>query len=232
MITLYTFGPALGLPDLSPFVIKAELLLKMSGLPYQAKRGGFRGAPKGKLPYIDDNGRKVADSTLIRHYLEQQYRHDFDAGHGPVERAQGWTVERMLEDHLYFALVHARWMLDVNFERGPRRLIEKMAGAAAPLVAAMARRNVRKLLHSQGMGRHSEAEIVEFAKRDLDALSTLLGDKPYLLGNEPSGADATMYAFVASVLCREFESPIHVHADRHTNLRDYNERMRQRFYPD
>ena len=39
MITLYTFGPAFGLPDASPFVIKAELLLKLAGLPYQTRRG-------------------------------------------------------------------------------------------------------------------------------------------------------------------------------------------------
>jgi len=33
MITLYTFGADFGLPDASPFVMKAELLLKMADLP-------------------------------------------------------------------------------------------------------------------------------------------------------------------------------------------------------
>jgi len=33
MITLYSFGPAFGLPDPSPFVTKAATLLKMAGLP-------------------------------------------------------------------------------------------------------------------------------------------------------------------------------------------------------
>ena len=32
MITLATFGPAFGLPDPSPFVTKADVLLKISGL--------------------------------------------------------------------------------------------------------------------------------------------------------------------------------------------------------
>jgi hypothetical protein len=54
MITLYTFGPAFGLPDASPFVTKAEVLLKISKLPYRAERGGLRKAPRGKLPYIRD----------------------------------------------------------------------------------------------------------------------------------------------------------------------------------
>jgi hypothetical protein len=51
MITLYTFGPYFGLPDGSPFVTKAMLLLKFAGLEYSEDRGGYRKAPKGKLPY-------------------------------------------------------------------------------------------------------------------------------------------------------------------------------------
>ena len=31
MITLYTFGPKFGLPDPSPFCMKALVLLKMAG---------------------------------------------------------------------------------------------------------------------------------------------------------------------------------------------------------
>ena len=34
MIKLYTFGNFFGLPDPSPFVMKAEMLLKLAGLPY------------------------------------------------------------------------------------------------------------------------------------------------------------------------------------------------------
>src|SRR5690349_7971307 len=47
VITLYTFGPFFGLPDPSPFVMKAETLLKIAKLPYRADTGGFSKAPKG-----------------------------------------------------------------------------------------------------------------------------------------------------------------------------------------
>ena len=80
MITLYTFGPFFGLPDPSPFVMKAEMLLKIAGLKYETSTRGFRNAPKGKLPYIVDGETLVADSTLIRLYLEQQHGIDFDRG--------------------------------------------------------------------------------------------------------------------------------------------------------
>ncbi len=74
MITLQSFGPAFGLPDPSPFVTKVEVLLKMAGLPYEVDTGGLKKAPKGKLPYIVDDGQIVADSPLIRWHLEKKYR--------------------------------------------------------------------------------------------------------------------------------------------------------------
>ena len=64
MITLYTFGPYFGLPDGSPFVVKAMLLLKFAGLAYDEIRGYPSNAPKGKLPYIIDDGVTVADFEL------------------------------------------------------------------------------------------------------------------------------------------------------------------------
>ncbi|MDN0074035.1 glutathione S-transferase family protein [Crenobacter sp. SG2303] len=232
MITLYTFGPYFGLPDPSPFVMKAEVLLKLSGLPYQINHRGLRGAPKGKLPYIDDNGQKVADSTLIRLYLERQYRIDFDAGYSAQERALAWSVEKMFEEHLYFAMVYIRWMIDANFQCGPLGFFEQVPAPMRSMVVAMIRRKVRQSLHGQGMGRHSEAEINEMAGRDLDAIATLLGDKPYLLGENACGADATVYAFLAGTFCPTFETPLRHWGERQPNLRDYVDRLHARFYPD
>src|SRR6476661_2469468 len=119
MITLYSFGPGFGLPDPSPFVTKAEVLLKMAKLPYRIDTSGFKKAPKGKLPYIDDDGETIADSTFIRWHLEKKYKIDFDRGLSPEQRAIAWAFEKMLEEHLYWAVVHARWMDDVNFAKGP-----------------------------------------------------------------------------------------------------------------
>ena len=95
MITLYTFGPAFGLPDPSPFVTKVEVLLKMANLAYQTDSTGFRRAPKRKLPYIDDDGEQVADSTLIRWHLENKYRIDFDKGLSAEQRAIAWAFEKI-----------------------------------------------------------------------------------------------------------------------------------------
>ena len=105
MITLYTFGPFFGLPDASPFVMKGEMLLKLAGLQYDTNPRGFTQAPKGKRPYIRDDGALIADSTLSRLHLEKKHGIDFDRGLSPREKGIAWSVEKMLEDHLYWLIV-------------------------------------------------------------------------------------------------------------------------------
>ena len=74
MITLYGFGAGFGLPEISPFVTKTEVQLKMAGLAYRKDRARPPASPKGQLPYIDDAGARIADSTFIRAHLEAQIR--------------------------------------------------------------------------------------------------------------------------------------------------------------
>ena len=231
MITLYTFGPAFGLPDPSPFVSKVETLLKMAGVPYRTSTEGFGKAPKGKLPYIDDDGERIADSTFIRWHIEKRYGFDFDRGLSAEARAVAWAFEKMAEDNLYWAVVDSRWTDDGNFQKGPMNFFRKVPAPLRPIVVAMVRRQLRKTLHGQGMGRHSTAEIVALATRSVDAIADYLGSKPFFMGAEPLGVDATMFAFAASVLCPVFDTPIRTAAERHDNLKRYIGRMTARFYP-
>jgi glutathione S-transferase len=232
MITLYTFGPTFGLPDPSPFVMKAEVLLKMAGLPYRTDSKGFAKAPKGKLPYIDDDGERIADSTFIRWHLEKKHKVDFDRALNEEQCAVAWAFEKTAEDSLYFALLDARWMDDANFAKGPRQFFQAAPAPIRPLVIAMVRRKVRQGLRAQGMGRHTPAEIAALATRSIDAVAAYLGQKAFFMGTEPVGVDATIFAFVAGALCPTFETPVRAAAERHDNLRRYVGRMTARFYPD
>jgi glutathione S-transferase len=231
MITLYTFGPYFGLPDPSPFVMKAEVLLKMAGVPYRTDTGGFSKAPKGKLPYIDDNGDIVADSTFIRLHIVKKYGFDFYAGLSSRERAIAWAFEKMCEDHLYWAGLHARWMVDANFDKGPRQFFDAAPAPLRPLVVLMARRQFRRNLWGHGMGRHTTAEMEQLAARDIDAIADFLAEKPYLMGEVPCSADATVFPFMAHALCPLFETAIRTRAEQRPNLVAYCDRLMKRYFP-
>lgn len=231
MITLYVFGPYFGLPDGSPFVTKTLVTLKLAGLAYQTDATGFGKAPKGKLPFIKDDGKIIADSTLIRFHIEEKYGIDLDAGLTPAERGAAWAVEKMCEEHLYWAIIDARWMIDANFDKGPRQFFAGAPAPLRPLIAGLVRGQVRKAAKGHGMGRHARADIEKLAIRDLKALSDILGDKPYLMGDKPCWADATVYAFVAGALTPAFETPIRTAAEGMANLVAYRDRLTAQYFP-
>jgi glutathione S-transferase len=232
MITLYAFGPAFGLPDPSPFVTKAEILLKLSGVDYRIDTGGFDRAPKGKLPYIRDGEQIVADSTFIRLHLEHRYGIDFDKGLSSAERGVAWAVEKMCEDHLYWLIVHDRWMEDGNFARGPAAFFERAPAPIRPLVKATIRRRVRRNLHGQGAGRFTPDERKILARHAFSAVAAILDDNPYLMGGSPCGADATVFAFLSGSLCPLFDTPLRTGVEAFPTLVDYCGRMSRRFYPE
>ncbi|WP_374573286.1 glutathione S-transferase family protein [Phenylobacterium sp.] len=226
-ITLHGFGPGFGLPEISPYVCKTEVQLRMAGLGYRRAPVDRDIAPKGKAPYIDDDGL-IADSTFIREHIERKYGVDLDEGFDAAQRATAWAVERMLEDHLAWALVHYRWIDPDNFARGPAHFFD----GAPEGVREAAQANVARNLWGHGLGRHSDLELLELAERSLEAFALILGDKPYLLGAEPCGADATALGVLAGLLTPYFDSPLQRLAESYPAITAYVDRMMARFYPE
>ena len=70
MITLYGFGAGFGLPEISPFVTKTEVQLKMAGLAYRKEKAKPPASPKGQLPYIVDE----AETHRRFHLHSRAYR--------------------------------------------------------------------------------------------------------------------------------------------------------------
>lgn len=232
MITLFNFGRALGLPSPSPFVTKAEILLKMAGLDFELNDNGFNKAPKGKLPYIIDDGKTIADSVFIRFHIEEKYGFDFNQGLSGERAAVLWAIERMCEDHLYWGLMHDLWTHDGNFAAGPAMYFKTIPALVRPLIIKIVRKKVKKNLYAHGLGRHSAADIRRLCKADIGVLSSVLGDAPFFGGQQPCGADACMGAFVMGLLCTAFETELRIEASSYANLIAYRDRMMQRYFPE
>ena len=72
----YTFGPYFGLPDGSPFVTKAMLLLKMAGLDYVEDRKATARPPRASCPISTTTAKGSPTSTFIRLHVEKKYGFD------------------------------------------------------------------------------------------------------------------------------------------------------------
>jgi glutathione S-transferase len=232
MLTIYGFGAAPGLPDFSPFVIKAMTLLKMAGVDYAAAKGSPGRAPKGKLPYIDDSGVLVPDSTLIRFHLEKSRAIDFDSGLTAPERAQSWAVEKFCEDHLVSLIAVLRWRDEANFETGVGAFFDKTLPTPLRPAKWLIRRMILKRLKASGVARFTPEEIDLLALRDVETLATLIGDKPFLMGDKPCAADASVFAALALLLDPASASKARDAALATPNLVAYRDRMLGRYFPE
>ena len=235
MVTLYKFAPAWGLPDLSPFVLKLETYLKMTNIPYVAMPGDPRKAPKGKLPYIDHEGTSIGDSTFAIEYLGKAFGKSLDAHLGAKDRAIGEAFKSQLEEHLYFVIVYQRWKLDEGWATYLPIMRELFAKAGVPgpfrgLVLRQVRGKVVTSLHGQGMGRHTPGEVDAIGKTIVGSVADVMGDGPFFLGAEPSTFDATVYAFMASLLDSPFVSNVKDEAAARPNLRAYVDRMKAKYW--
>ena len=234
MITLYQFAPAFGLPNASPFCMKLETYLRMAGLPFEippASMQQLMKAPKGKMPYIEDDGRLLADSSLIIDYLKQRYGDRLDAWLDAEQRAIALALARLIEENLYWALLHTRWIDPAGWALTREAFFGATPAALKWFVPGLARRGLRQQLHGHGMGRHAAAQIIAIGQRDITALADFLGDKPYFMGTEPCALDASAYATLANLIWPPLESELKRHAASYPQLESYCWRMRQRYYP-
>jgi glutathione S-transferase len=155
-----------------------------------------------------------------------------DRGFDARTRAEAWAIERMIENHFTWTLVYARWILPANFEKGPARLFDNAPEGIRAQLRQDVRARVAEALQAVGIGRHSGTEIVELGDRSLSALSTLLGDKAYLMGDAPCGVDATALGALAGATTPFFDSALRQRAETYSKLTAYVDRMKRQYYPD
>jgi glutathione S-transferase len=233
MIKVHQFEPAFGLPNASPFCMKLETYLRMAGIPFELappNMQDIRKAPKGKMPFIEDNGNIIADSTFIIDYLKSNHGVTLDNWLSPEQKAIALGFQRLMEENLYWVMVHTRWLEPTGWPVIKATFFDKIPVPFKWFVPALAKRGLIKAMHGHGIGRHSVAEIHEIGKRDITAIANFLGDKPYFMGNQPSTIDATIYAFVANLVYVPIASPLKQQTEKYPQLKAYCERMQARYY--
>lgn len=221
-----------GSPNLSPFCTKLECYLRMAEIPYKPAAFGRGESPKGKMPYIKIAGSTLGDSQLIIEELERRLaaegKHPLDEGLAPRDAAIGRLARRMLEEATYFIGMYGRWKTDDGYALQREEFKKWIPGIIIPFI----RRDIAKKLHHQGTGRHSLEEVSAMGKGDYSAISELLGDRPFLLGEQPRTIDATVFAFLEATLGYPLDTPLKRHVEGLANLVAYRRRIRDRWWTD
>lgn len=239
MMKMYGYLPAWGLSDMSPFVSYTDAYLRMAQIPFEAvilDKGDLTKTPKGKLPWIvDSDGTSISDTQLIQYYLEEKYHDPLDSWLTREQRSIATLIHRMLGESWYWIVVQTRYRRDEDFAIYDPLWVKFLAWLPeeqrrAPVEAF--RDHLLGQFWHHGAGRNSEQEMEYIARRLTDAMSDLLGDKPYLFGDRPSSLDANMYAALAHCAMTPFPSPVGQYIRAKPNLAAFMKRVFDRYYPD
>ncbi len=199
MITLITFAPSFGQPAASPFCVKAIWLLNLAG--QQWKREDIfdpRSMPKQKLPAIRVDDRIIPDSDNIRSYLEGLGA-DFDAGLSDMEKSTSRAFICMAEEHMYFHIVMDRWGDDAVWPIVRDTYFASIPKLLRGFITNKLRKTAMQGMYRQGIGRFTPKERLARIEPDLKAITTRLWHGPFLFGDHPTAADASVAAMLANM---------------------------------
>lgn len=231
-ITVHQIPGAWGLPSTSPFCLKLETCLRMGNIRYHSVTDAtpFKG-PKKKLPWIEHNGLKIGDSGFILEYLGRVFGLDLNSGLSSQEMAVSHSMKRLIEENLYWVMVHDRWLVERNWMSFRNIVLGGIPQPVRTIMAPVARRGVRRQLTGHGIGLHSTSEIHAIGIKDISHLANFLAEKSFFMGERPTEIDAVAYGLLANILKAPIESPVKDEGLRHPNLLAFLTHMEREYYP-
>lgn len=242
VVYLYQFARTTSLPSLSPYVLKVETWLRLSGLKYENVDHKFKlYSKKGQLPFVEVNGQQICDSTNIIKELSQKFEKDIDAGLNNEQKTISHAMISMVENHLTFVIMAWRAKNPGEMVNGYKINFQQSLGSKIPnaILNFFFKINyghrASKKVKAQGIGVHKPDEIVELGKGDLAALSELLADKPFFFGDEPTLLDVVVFATTAQIyfISDDAKYALKEYMVEHcANLVGHVSRIKERCYPD
>lgn len=230
-LIVHHLAGAWGLPTVSPFCLKLDAFLRITGIPHKAVTAATPfAAPKRKAPWIEHEGKSIGDSSFIIDYLRTRFKVDPDSALTPGQRATSHALKRLIEENLYWTMVYDRWIVDANWKIFRDVVLSGVPVPVRHAIAPVARRGVRRQLRGHGIGLHSGEEIHAIGRRDIVALADFLGDKPFFMGDHPTEIDATAYGQLANIMNAPIVSSVKDDALSRPNLVAFNQRFKDRYF--
>ena len=141
------------------------------------------------------------------------------------------AVIRMMEEHVYFAIVADRWGEDDNWAYVREAFFNDIPRPIRGIVTHFIRKQAIAQLNEQGLGRFTPEERFDRVRRDIIAIRDLLADKAFLFGDAPKAADFTVVPMLRASIVTPVEKPLSQFIKNTSNLMEYVTRVTDKCYP-
>jgi glutathione S-transferase len=217
MLTLYSYPQLCGVADNNGYGLKVFAFLRLAELPFNHEHIlDASAAPRGQLPYIDDDGEVIGDSETIIGHLVQRHRVQLDDHLTTAQRHTRYLVVRMLDD-LYWVMSYSRWK-DEQFWPAFSDLLKQEHPRLNNESLERAKEFNDKRYYYQGIGRFAPPAVYARGIVDLEILADLVPMGRYVFAETPTSLDAAIYGFVANIYFLPIETPLKKFVDSHPNL--------------
>ncbi len=191
MLELYQF-------ELSQYSEKVRLILDYKGLEYRkievtpgvGQVELFRMTGQGQVPVLKDGHRYIVDSTEIAKYLDSQYPERPLIPQNSKERGLCLMMEEWADESIGIKGRKALFSA-ISQDQSYRKSL--LPATTPDVLKTLVQGVPNEILQFLGFGVGYTPDVVRSAiadlKQDLEALTLLLADSPYLVGDEPSLAD-------------------------------------------
>ncbi|NJM69590.1 MAG: glutathione S-transferase family protein [Scytonema sp. RU_4_4] len=191
MLELYQF-------ELSQYSEKVRLILDYKGLDYRkievtpgiGQVELFRLTGQRQVPVLKDGSRYIVDSTEIAKYLDAQYPESPLIPTDPKKRGLCLMMEEWADESIGIKGRKALFSAISQNQNFRKSLLPTTTpDVLKTLVEGVPNDILRVLGFGVGYSPDAIRSAIADLKQDLEALTLLLADSPYLVGDEPTLAD-------------------------------------------
>ncbi|KAI6225073.1 Failed axon connections-like protein [Aphelenchoides fujianensis] len=206
VVYLFQFKRSPSIPNMSPFCLKLETFLRANDIKYEPIGSWTHRSKEGRLPFVELNGKQIADSQIILWHLQKHF--NIDEGLNDEQKGIARAVDRMLEGTSYYPITYFRSVEGAKNTVNPNVSGMWIPKLLIPYFAKKVSDNAVKRLNAEGTGRHSRDVIVEILRRDVEAVDRILDNKKFLLGVRPTTPDFTVFGHLGIGYYLPFRMPI------------------------
>lgn len=217
MLTLYSYPSLFGVADNNGYGLKVFAFLKLAGVRFRHEHlFDASAAPRGQLPYIDDDGVTIGDSDTILAHLSASRQLTIDAELTTAQVDENLLVSRLLDD-LYWVMSMSRWKDERFWSAFRDALLTEHSSLDAAGLDKARQYNLQRYA-AQGIGRFQPEAAYARGLADLALLARRVPFEGFVHGLRPTSADAAIYGFLANIHYSPIPTPLKLFLEAQPNL--------------
>lgn len=149
-----------------------------------------------QMPIVDDDGTWMSDTTPIIMHLETEHPDNWVLPQDPVVGFISHLIEDYGDEWLWRSAMYYRWWYDHDRQHASNVLTDEVMGHIKlprwVKLKMIVRRQVNHYVKRDGVTETTRQHIEQSYHNALAAMTAMLENRPFLLGNAPSLADFGM----------------------------------------